>query len=315
MDRRYKKAKNGLIAHIYEHITGDFIVNYMLDHGMFYVTDFNTWPKIYGDVGYYLSVTYSKEAEKLLKEAYSAFDNSEFSYDQIKRMASEIAIEDHRPLIRIDRNILKELEELHRMPWKDISSLPVNTLLERNHVLFLHKTSHIQFGEENKKFFGTILINLSINKTFYESHPAKKILAILLLETLSYNLPDHIGQQYIIYFRKAEFKNDDNNVTNKTKLEFLKSDMPSKDELQKVCNTFLESLTKDSETGYNNFIIHVKNLLKESYKNPKNQCFDTYDMYELSGGIVMGYEGWKSVADEGIIKDLLLGIKIEIDYQ
>lgn len=29
----------------------------------------------------------------------------------------------------------------------------------------------------------------------------------------------------------------------------------------------------------------------------------------------MGYEGWKSVADEKIIKDLLLGIKIEIDYQ
>lgn len=227
-------------------------------------------------------------------------------------MKSPLKITD---LIRIDRNILKELEELHRMPWKDISSLPVNTLLERNHVLFLHKTSHIQFGEENKKFFGTILINLSINKTFYESHPAKKILAILLLETLSYNLPDHIGQQYIIYFRKAEFKNDDNNVTNKTKLEFLKSDMPSKDELQKVCNAFLESLTEDSEIGYNNFVIHVKNLLKESYKNPKNQCFDTYDMYELSGGIVMGYEGWKSVADEGIIKDLLLGIKIEIDYQ
>ena len=38
-------------------------------------------------------------------------------------------------------------------------------------------------------------------------------------------------------------------------------------------------------------------------------------MYELSDGIIMGYEGWKSVADEGIIKDLLLSIKIELDYQ
>ena len=315
MDRRYKKAKNGLIAHIYEHITGDFIVNYMLDHGMFYVTDFNTWPKIYGDVGYYLSVTYSKEAEKLLKKAYLAFDKSEFSYGQIKRMAGEIAVENHRLLVKVDRSIFKELEELHKMSWKDISSLPVNILLERNHVIFLHKTSYIQFGEENKKYFSTVLIKFSINKKFYESHPAKKVLAILLLEAMSYNLAHYLRQCYIGYYRKSEFKNDGNNVVNKTKLEFLKSDMPSKDELQKVCNTFLESLTKDSETGYNNFIIHVKNLLKESYKNPKNQCFDTYDMYELSGGIVMGYEGWKSVADEGIIKDLLLGIKIEIDYQ
>ena len=179
----------------------------------------------------------------------------------------------------------------------------------------MHKTSYIQFGEENKKYFSTVLINFSINKKFYESHPAKKVLAILLLEAMSYNLAHYLRQCYIGYYRKSEFKNDDNNITNKTKLEFLKSDMPSKDELQKVCNTFLESLTKDNETGYNNFVIHVKNLLKESYKNPKNQCFDTYDMYELSGGIVMGYEGWKSVADEKIIKDLLLGIKIEIDYQ
>lgn len=179
----------------------------------------------------------------------------------------------------------------------------------------MHKTSYIQFGEENKKYFSTVLINFSINKKFYESHPAKKVLAILLLEAMSYNLAHYLRQCYIGYYRKSEFKNDGNNVVNKTKLEFLKSGMPSKDELQKVCDTFLESLTKDSETGYNNFIIHVKNLLKESYKNPKNQCFDTYDMYELSDGIIMGYEGWKSVANEGIIKDLLLSIKIELDYQ
>lgn len=164
MDRRYKKAKNGLIAHIYEHITGDFIVNYMLDHGMFYVTDFNTWPKIYGDVGYYLSVTYSKEAEKLLKEAYSAFDNSEFSYDQIKRMAGEIAVENHRLLIKVDRSIFKELEELHKMPWKDISSLLVNILLEKIMLYFCIKHPISSLAKKIKNILVPYLLTFLLTK-------------------------------------------------------------------------------------------------------------------------------------------------------
>lgn len=125
----------------------------------------------------------------------------------------------------------------------------------------------------------------------------------------------YLRQRFVFYIEDTDEKTTCRNFTIKTQLAFRKSNAPSKEELQKLCNDFLKSLIKDKNKEYSNFIINTKELLKESYKNPKNQCFDTYDMYELSDGIIMGYEGWKSVANEGIIKDLLLSIKIELDYQ
>ena len=89
--------------------------------------------------------------------------------------------------------------------------------------------------------------------------------------------------------------------------------MPSKEKLQKLCNDFLKSLIEDKNKEYSDFIINTKELLKEAYKDPDSCYLSISSMYSLTNGFIMGYEGWKSVADEGIIKDLLLHSSVELE--
>ena len=124
MDERFKKSENGLIAHIYEHISVNHIENYLLNKGFFDSVDFRPWGHTYDETLVNTFEYYDEKVCEEIKKAYLAFDKTTIPYEEIKWAAKEIAIEYRRPLIKINQSITKEIDELHQTPWQDIEELP-----------------------------------------------------------------------------------------------------------------------------------------------------------------------------------------------
>ena len=78
--------------------------------------------------------------------------------------------------------------------------------------------------------------------------------------------------------------------------------MPEKSELQKICNDFIKNLVKSPADDYSDFVINTKKLLEGDYEYAKDYFFDVGEMHRITYDIIIGNKGWKSVADEEMIK-------------
>lgn len=304
----YKQAKNTFLAYIYAYIAENFISSYMISRKTFFIIDFDTWAYRYGDIVWLLSKAYLKKNDKLLKEAREAFNNHKISYSEVQRIVNNSSIGSGEIAINIDNSLLKDLEELHKRPWKDITLLPaIDTLKAKSCKTYVH------YKKEDKNQLTTISINLTINRDSYRTNPEKKILSRLLIQVIEINLCNYLQQHLSFYRENTDQKTTCRIFTTKSPLIFYKSNMPSKEKLQKLCNDFLKSLIEDKNKEYSDFIINTKELLKEAYKDPDSCYLSISSMYSLTNGFIMGYEGWKSVADEEIIKDLLFHSSVKLE--
>ncbi|TWP08386.1 hypothetical protein EUA76_01765, partial [TM7 phylum sp. oral taxon 350] len=135
----YKQAKNTFLAYIYAYIAENFISSYMISRKTFFIIDFDTWAYRYGDIVWLLSKAYLKKNDKLLKEAREAFNNHKISYSEVQRIVNNSSIGSGEIAINIDNSLLKDLEELHKRPWKDITLLPaIDTLKAKSCKTYVH---------------------------------------------------------------------------------------------------------------------------------------------------------------------------------
>lgn len=308
MNEYYKQANNTFLAYVYTSITWDFISEYMISHKAFSIVDFCVWTYNYGDIIYLSHEAFLEKNSKLLKEAHKAFNNHEISYDEVQRIANNSSIKSGKIVTNIDNSLLKDLEELHKKPWNSITLLPaIDTSKAKSCKTYVH------YEKEDKNQFTTISINSTIDRDSYRTNPAKKILSRLLIKVIDTVLCSYLRQHFVFYIEDTNEKTTCRNFTIKTQLAFRKSNAPSKEELQNLCNDFLKSLIEDKNKEYSDFIINTKELLREAYKDPDSCYLSISSMYSLTNGFIMGYEGWKSVADEEIIKDLLLYFNIKLE--
>ena len=308
MNEYYKQANNTFLAYVYTSITWDFISEYMISHKAFSIVDFCVWTYNYGDIIYLSHEAFLEKNSKLLKEAHKAFNNHEISYDEVQRIANNSSIKSGKIVTNIDNSLLKDLEELHKKPWNSITLLPaIDTSKAKSCKTYVH------YEKEDKNQFTTISINSTIDRDSYRTNPAKKILSRLLIKVIDTVLCSYLRQHFVFYIEDTNEKTTCRNFTIKTQLAFRKSNAPSKEELQNLCNDFLKSLIEDKNKEYSDFIINTKELLREAYKDPDSCYLSISSMYSLTNGFIMGYEGWKSAADEENIKDLLLYFNIKLE--
>ena len=84
MDKRFKKSENGLIAHIYEHISVNHVENYLLNEGFFDSVDFRSWGSTYDETLGNTFEYYDEKVYEEIKKAYLAFDKITIPYEEIK---------------------------------------------------------------------------------------------------------------------------------------------------------------------------------------------------------------------------------------
>ena len=124
------------------------------------------------------------------------------------------------------------------------------------------------------------------------------------------NLREYLHQKYVFYLKNSSWDRGAKIVNYQESLSFYKKNMPEKSELQKTCNDFIKNLVKSPTNNYSAFVINTKKLLEGDYKYAKDYFFDVGEMHRITYDIIIGNKGWRSVADEEMIKKIILNTVI-----
>lgn len=308
---QYKQAENELIARIYKELTVRYLTDYLNKHRFFTVIDFNIYGNVYSNILHIILLAYSKESFNVLRKALDDFNKSfQASSQDLGNIIKETGIIFNRPISKIDEELIIKIKELHQEPWKSITSLPTIDLKDKDLLSKNDLVINSFYEKENKDAFNQITIDFKVNNKLYKSHPARKALAVLLTQAISMNLREYLHQKYIFYLKYSNWDKGAKIVNYQESLSFYKKNMPEKSELQKTCNDFIKNLVKSPTNDYSDFVINTKKLLEGNYEYAKDYFFDVGEMHRITYDIIIGNKGWKSVADEEMIKKLILNTVI-----
>ena len=295
---RYKVAKDGLTAHVYEHIAVDYINHFLSDKGKYFF------------INYYHKASTFNNMRQLVEEAYNAFNNIYIPPKLIKTAAKQISNEYKRPLIKLNRNFIEEINSLHKEPWQDMLNLPV--IKKIDNVANLFETPSIKYGKYNPKLFKIIRVYLEISIKTYEDDK-KKILSLLLTYIIGSIIWEKLYEEsYVFYGSGSNLKLSDENATSYFNLTFSKNNSIEKEDIKTFFENHFKELFKErKDKKDSNLITQIKNFLI-SCKDPELTEFYTDLLYEKSN-FVIGSKGWQELADEKLIKELLPKINIKCE--
>jgi hypothetical protein len=309
---RYKVAKNGLIAHVYEHIAVDYINHFLLDKGKYFFINYYHKASTFNNMFYLDCTFYSENMRQLVEEAYNNFNSIYISPKIIKTTARQISNEYKRPLIKLNRNFIEEINSLHKEPWQDMLNLPVIKKIDKISVDNLFETPNIKYGKYNPKLFKIIRVYLEINIKTYEDNK-KKILSLLLTYIIGSIIWEKLYEEpYVFYGSGSNLELSDKNATSYFNLTFSKNNSIKKEDIKMFFENYFKELFKERKNKKDsNLITQIKNFLI-ACKNPELTEFYTDLLYEKSN-FVIGSKGWQELADEKLIKELLPKINIKCE--
>ena len=307
---RYKVAKNGLIAHVYEHIAVDFIDHFLSNKGKYFFISYYHKASTFNNMLYLKCTFYSEDMRQLVEEAYNTFNNTYIPPKTIKTTAKQISNEYKRPLIKLNRNFIEEINSLHKEPWQDMLNLPVIKKIDKISVDNLFETPSIKYGKYNPKLFKIIRVYLEINIKTYEDNK-KKILSLLLTYIIGSIIWEKLYEEpYVFYGSGSNLELSDENATSYFDLTFPKNNSIEKEDIKTFFeNRFKELLKEHKDKKNSNLITQTKNFLI-SCKDPELTEFYTDLLYEKSN-FVIGSKGWQELTGEKLIKELLPKINIK----
>ncbi len=309
---RYKVAKNGLIAHVYEHIAVDYINHFLSDKGKYFFINYYHKASTFNNMFYLDCTFYSEDMRQLVEEAYNAFNNIYIPPKLIKTAAKQISNEYKRPLIKLNRNFIEEINSLHKEPWQDMLNLPVIKKIDKISVANLFETPSIKYGKYNPKLFKIIRVYLEINIKTYEDNK-KKILSLLLTYIIGSIIWEKLYEKFFVFYGSgSNLELSDENATSYFNLTFSKNNSIKKEDIKMFFENYFKELFKERKNKKDsNLITQIKNFLI-ACKNPELTEFYTDLLYEKSN-FVIGSKGWQELADEKLIKELLPKISIECE--
>lgn len=302
----WKEASNGLIAHVYEHVASNYITDYLVKHGLFFIADFDHWARTYGTVLYLDFKTHNNKADRTLKKALAEFKKTALSLDQVKHAALQVAIEYDRPLTQIEQAFVDEIRVLHTQPWVDMNELTALQATEETSVNTVFASEGIRYGRKTSKSFVESTLHFEIDEKFYTNNPAAKALAVLLIQAVALNIHRLLDYEYTYYDAGDEWDWGAETVAYRTKIVFSKAASPSIQELEQKIITILDSLNNGALAN------KLERLIHKAYIDEQARYFSLEAMNEITNGIIIGYAGWKSVAQQAQIQSLLDNIIVKV---
>lgn len=302
----WKQAKNGLIAHLYEHIASSFITGELTRKSAFFVADFDHWARTYGTVLYLDFNAHSKESSRLLHRAVKDFSKSTITSEQLLLAANQISAEYSRPVSKLDESLLEEITEFHKQRWQIAAQLPAFQADAETSVNTVFSVDSITYGRQSAVSITSRTLHFEINESLYAKNPAKKALAVLVVQALALNIHRALDDAYPYYDNGDQWDYAADTVAYRTELLFQKKAAPSNETLQFSIDTWKRAFETPA------FSRQLAKNIRNNYKNESAQYFSYATMNEITGGILIGYAGWKSVAKPALIQKFVEATSISI---
>jgi hypothetical protein len=302
----WKRASNGLIAHIYEHIASSFITKELEKAGLSLISDYDHWARTFGSVMYIYVRLHSKKAKKEFRSALDTFNSTGITFDMAQHAAQQVSIEYERTLQEFTDEFVNELRALHKEIWKDISTLPAFQADTETSVNTVFSSPGITYSKVLPKKFADATIHFEVNKKLYQDNAALKALSVLIVQAVALNLHRSLEDDYLYYDIGDEWDNGADPVAYRTTLSFSKDASPHINTLRTSVDFYVQELKN------RHFSKSLQVLLNHTYKDDSVQYFSLETMNSITNGIIIGHAGWKTVSDIAIIETILDSVKVKV---
>jgi hypothetical protein len=295
---RWKKTSNELLAVIYKELVLDYMREYLSQNGLYDISDYIIAGVSYGDIVYITLKTFSKKACKISDTVYGSLNKHLFSFKEIERAIRRVSIEYKCPVVEIKKSIVDKIKKIHESAWNFESELGIfkaNDLTSE----IINLLPDIRFSKRNEKAFKKIAPYLKADNSVYKNNPAKKALAIFVIRVVLSEIRRELRK--IVDFYDDELKWDEGYKIVECDLNSFMYDEPiNVEEIEKIFEEKVEALAKNDD-----FIKSIKLALTDFYEESVLWNFSIGDFHRISGGIVIGRDGFKNVATEENIKEIL----------
>lgn len=295
---RWKKASNELLAVIYKELVLDYMREYLSQNSLYDISDYIIAGVSYGDIVYITLKTFSKKACKISDTVYGSLNKHLFSFKEIERAIRRVSIEYKYPVVEIKKSIVDKIKKIHESAWNFESELGIfkaNDLTSE----IINLLPDIRFSKRNEKAFKKIAPYLKADNSVYKNNPAKKALAIFVIRVVLSEIRKELRK--IVDFYDDELKWDEGYKIVECDLNSFMYDEPiNVEEIEKIFEEKVEALAKNDD-----FIKSIKLALTDFYEESVLWNFSIGDFHRISGGIVIGRDGFKNVATEENIKEIL----------
>ena len=295
---RWKKASNELLAVIYKELVLDYMREYLSQNGLYDISDYVVTGTNYGDIVYITLKTFSKKACKISDTVYGSLNKHLFSFKEIERAIRRVSIEYKYPVVKIKKSIVDKIKKIHESAWNFESELEI---FEANDLTseIINLLPDIRFSKRNEKAFKKIAPYLKADNSVYKNNPAKKALAIFVIRVVLSEIRKELRK--IVDFYDDELKWDEGYKIVECDLNSFMYDKPiDVEKIEKIFEKIVETLAKNED-----FIKSIKLALTDFYEESVLWSFSIGDFHRISGGIVIGRDGFKNVATEENIKEIL----------
>ena len=303
----YKTADNdGLIAHIYEHLLAQYVLNRIQDNELFVLSDIILSAKTYGDTCFMDAELYSPEAKKTYDEALREFDKLVIPEDDILRTAGECGIEMNRNIVEVDRSELsKKLREVQISPWRKQIDMAYRKARNESSVNTLFRTSYIKYSKESDDLFRECVLEYSIDESHIQT-PVDQALAAIVMQIVALNFLTVVREKYTVYDRGDQWSEASLSVGYRMFLGLIKKDDNIVDQLKCEFMEYVQFLSVSS------FCDNLQAALVGCSHNYEQVLLGRDTLNSILGGCVVGGRGWLEMADNTLIRQILKAIEIDV---
>ncbi|TWP08554.1 hypothetical protein EUA76_01000 [TM7 phylum sp. oral taxon 350] len=296
---RWKKTSNELLAVIYKELVLDYMREYLSQNGLYDISDYIIIGVGYGDVVYIALKTFSKKTCKISDMVHDSLNKHSFSFKEIERAIKRISIEYRCPVVEVKKSVVDKIKKIHDLAWNLESELGIFKANDLTSDDIINLLSDIKFSKRDEKAFKKVSPFLKADNLVYKNNPAKKALAIFVIRVVLSEIRRELKK--ILDFYDDELKWDEGYKIVECDLNsFMYDESIDVEKIEKFFKKIVETLAKNED-----FIKSIKLALTDFYEESVLWNFSIGDFHRISGGIVIGRDGFKNVATEENIKEIL----------
>lgn len=299
-------ANDGLLAHAYEHIVAHYVMSQMQTAGLYLVADYTFHAATYGTTCYLtIESLNSKVVDEAVRYIHQA-DVADFSHSTITRAIHECAIEARRVATGLNADACKaSLQCMQRQSWQDIRSFTYEQADDATSINTLHRTPYVHYKQVDEHHFCEYAVEFSIDADHTPTTPLRA-LAATILQAAVLNFIVHMRDSYIYYDTGDQWSTASPTVGYRFFPRFYMDDKPDPRSVKQLFIVYQQSLL----TG-----VFCQRFAKgiECYADALEFApLGRATLNDILGGGVMGGEGWRSVADETTVRNLLAQVACDI---
>jgi|GEM_PF-1455750 hypothetical protein len=296
---RWKKTSNELLAIIYKELVLDYMREYLSQNGLYDISDYIIVGVGYGDAVYITLKTFSKKAYKIFDMVHDSLNKHLFSFKEIERAIKRVSIEYRCPVVEVKESVVDKIKKIHDLAWNLESELGIFKANDLTSDDIINLLPDIKFSKRDEKAFKKVSPFLKADNLVYKNNPAKKALAIFVIRVVLSEIRRELKK--ILDFYDDDLKWDEGYKIVECDLNSFMYDEPiDVEKIEKIFEEKVEALAKNE-----NFIKSIKLALTDFYEESVLWNFSIGDFHRISGGIVIGRDGFKNVATEENIKEIL----------